>query len=96
MSATVAQIVGVDISKDSLDVHLHPEGTARRFTNNPRGVTALIVWLGERRIERGVFEPTGAYHHSFERRLGQTDMPLVKVNPLQARTVSWLKIAPRH
>jgi transposase len=36
-------------------------------------------------VDRVVFEPTGAYHHALERRLGQTDMKLVKVNPLQAR-----------
>jgi transposase len=85
MPATVAQSAGVDISKGMLDVHLHPEGTARRVTNNAQGFTTLIAGLGERRIERVVFEPTGAYHHNFERRLGQTDMPLLKVNPLQAR-----------
>jgi hypothetical protein len=45
----------------------------KRFTNNAQGFTTLIAWLGERRIERVVFEPTGAYHHNFERRLGHPD-----------------------
>ena len=37
MDLTIAQTVGVDISKDMLDVHLHPDNMARRFTNNSKG-----------------------------------------------------------
>ena len=86
MDLTIAQTVGVDISKDMLDVHLHPDNMARRFTNNSKGFTALIDWLAQQnRAQRIIFEPTGAYHHAFERRLGQNGMPMIKVNPLQAR-----------
>ena len=42
MSDTVAQSVGVDISKDMLDVHLHPAGAARRFGNTRAGRSGLI------------------------------------------------------
>lgn len=85
MSPTIAQTVGVDISKDTLDVHRHPDGTARRFLNNAKGFAALIQWLQNTAVTRVVFEPTGAYHHAFERSLGAAGLPLVKVNPLQAR-----------
>lgn len=86
MDLTIAQTVGVDISKDMLDVHLHPDNLARRFTNSSKGFTALIDWLAQQgRAQRIIFEPTGAYHHAFERRLGQTGLPMIKVNPLQAR-----------
>jgi transposase len=85
MTPTIAQTVGVDISKDMLDVHLHPDAAARQFANTPKGFAALLAWLAERQISRIVFEPTGAYHHAFERRLGEAGLPLVKVNPLQAR-----------
>jgi transposase len=36
-------------------------------------------------VARVAFEPTGAYHHAFERRLAEAGLPLVKVNPRQAR-----------
>lgn len=86
MDFTVTQTVGVDISKDMLDVHLYPDNLAHRFTNNSKGFTAMIDWLAQqRRAQRIIFEPTGAYHHAFERRLGQTGLPMIKVNPLQAR-----------
>jgi len=85
MTDTITQNVGVDISKATLDVHLHPAGNARQFANDAKGIKALLGWLGEYDIARIVFEPTGPYHHRFERRLGEAGLPLAKVNPLQAR-----------
>ncbi len=81
----IAQSVGVDISKDTLDVHLHPARTARRFANTPKGWRALIEWLTKVTVTRLAFEPTGAYHHGFERQLAEAGLPLCKVNPRQAR-----------
>ena len=85
MTATLAQTVGVDISKLTLDVYLHPQATARQFPNTAVGITALLGWLGQTTLHRVVFEPTGAYHRSLERQLGDAGVPMVKVNPLQAR-----------
>jgi transposase len=85
MPGTIAQSVGVDIAKATLDVHLHPAGKARRFANDTCGCAALIVWLKDFAIARVAFEPTGAYHHAFERRLAEAGLPLVKVNPRRAR-----------
>jgi transposase len=85
MSDTIAQSVGVDISKDTLDVHLHPASNARRFANTRKGRSGLIAWLAEFTITRIVFEPTGPYHHGFERQLAEAGQPLAKVNPRQAR-----------
>ncbi len=85
MLATIAQTVGVDISKATLDVYLHPQAVARQFPNTPAGITALLAWLAQGGVHRVVFEPTGAYHHHLERQLGTAGVPMVKVNPLQAR-----------
>jgi transposase len=85
MPNTIAQSVGVDIAKDTLDAHLHPAGRSRRFANDAKGCAALIAWLEGLVIARVAFEPTGAYHHAFERRLAEAGLPLVKVNPRQAR-----------
>lgn len=85
MAGTIAQSVGVDIAKDTLEVHLHPAGRVRRFANEAKGWAAVIAWLGDFAIARVAFEPTGAYHHAFERRLAEAGLPLVKVNPRQAR-----------
>jgi transposase len=85
MQITLSQTVGVDISKESLDIHLHPEGASARFGNDRKGFTALIKWLGQRSIACIVFEPTGPYHRSFETHFLEAGFTLAKVNPRQAR-----------
>jgi transposase len=85
MPEIIAQSVGVDISKDTLDAHLHPAGRARRFSNSPKGVRDLFAWIGDDPVARVVYEPTGPYHHRFERLGAQAGLPLCKVNPRQAR-----------
>lgn len=76
--------IGIDISKDHLDVHRHITGAAARFTNDPAGFKALKVWIGATQPHLLVYEATGPYHGRFERALAGK-LPLVKVNPLQAR-----------
>ena len=85
MTAITAQAVGIDISKHTLDVYLHPQASARQFPNTAAGISDLLSWLGQAPVHRVVFEPTGAYHHRLERQLGHAGLSMVKVNPLQAR-----------
>jgi len=77
--------IGIDISKDYLDVHRLADGTCRRFGNDKTGCKALIKWLSASPVARVVYEPTGPYHRSVERALGDAGLPLAKVNPRQAR-----------
>ncbi len=77
--------IGVDISKDTLDVYRHPENEHQQFANDARGFRALIKWLGETPVSRIVFEATGPYHRAFEQALGRAEQPMAKVNPLHAR-----------
>ena len=76
--------IGVDISKDHLEAHRLSDGAAARFPNTSAGFRALAAWLSTEGVERVVYEPTGPYHAAFERALAGR-LPLVKVNPLQAR-----------
>lgn len=90
MSKTVAAnppgvTVGIDISKQSLEVHVHPDRTSRQFTNDLNGIVQLISWLRTVHPVRVVFEATGAYHRMLEMELGNAGLPAVKLNPLQAR-----------
>ena len=76
--------IGVDISKSHLDAFRLGDSAAQRFENSAAGFRALSKWLGKTPVARVVFEPTGPYHKAFEAALGER-IPLVKVNPLQAR-----------
>ena len=81
----IPSTIGVDISKDFLDVHRLPDDKARRFDNSKAGHKALIRWLSEMPVARIVYEPTGPYHRAFEQALAKAGMPLAKVNARQAR-----------
>ena len=85
MRSTVAQSIGVDISKDALDVAIHPGGESFRITNNLEGHRALIKRLKGFDLARIVFEATGAYHRLFQQAMVEVGLPWVKVNPCQAR-----------
>ena len=76
--------IGVDISKSHLDAFDAERAAAKRFENSTSGFRAFEKWLGKLEIARVVYEPTGPYHRNFEERFCDK-LPLVKVNPLQAR-----------
>ena len=75
-------ILGVDISKANMDVHLIPTGETQQFANSTVGFRRLIAWLRERPVSRVVCEPTGPWHRNFEQALGKAGLPLSRVNPL--------------
>ena len=76
--------IGIDISKSRLDAHRLSSGEHRRFPNSSEGLRALRRWVGLTSPGRVVYEPTGPFHRHFEVAL-EGRLPLVKVNPLQAR-----------
>src|SRR4051794_6212048 len=85
MTASIAPVAGIDISKDHLDAATHPGGETRRFTNDRTGHTALLRWLERNDVQQVVFEATGPYHRTLERRLAVAGRPFAKINPRQAR-----------
>ena len=54
-------IIGVDVSKDHLDVHVRPVSARQRFANTPAGIAELLAWVRPHAAERIVFESTGPY-----------------------------------
>jgi len=71
--------IGVDISKDRLDIHRLPDGQSRSFTNDKAGHKAPIAFIGKSG-GRAVFEPTGPYRRTFEAALAKKGLAFVKVN----------------
>ena len=77
-------IIGIDISKDRLDVHRTADGAQAGFANDTHGLAQLLRWLGPTPV-RVVFEATGRYHRMLERQLDAAGHEPVKVNPRQAK-----------
>lgn len=79
-------ITGIDVSKDTLDVHRLADGSNRQFPNGTSGHTKLLKWIETLpSLPLVICEATGASHRQLEQRLGATSVPFVKVNPKQAR-----------
>lgn len=79
-----SHIIGIDISKETLDAHRLPNGANARFPNDTSGHAALVRWISQADA-RIVYEPTGPYHRALEGALARAGLGLCKVNPRQAR-----------
>jgi transposase len=86
-NSATAVYAGIDVSKDWLDVHLHPGGQSWRVENSQVGLRRLRRHLDEQglRPERVVLEATGKYHRLAFRTLSAWGHGVVVVNPLRAR-----------
>lgn len=78
-------VVGIDVSKASLDVAFGTESLVQRFTNDPKGHRALTRKLTRRKASRIVMESTGGYELGLLRHLNQQRLPAIRVNPRQVR-----------
>jgi len=77
--------VGIDISKNSLDVHVLPEDTSCSFANEPQKVKALIRKLKKLKPTLIVMEATGGYEISLAIQLSGAKLNTAVVNPRQVR-----------
>jgi transposase len=77
--------VGVDVSKDSLDVAIGSEKNIITFNNDQKGVDALAKKLSQINTGLTVFESTGGYEFLAASSLAESGLPVVIVNPRQVR-----------
>ncbi len=77
--------VGIDISKDRLDVHLRPLGIGFSVSNEAAGHAALIARLRPLRTKRIVLEATGGYERALWLALSEAGLVAAVVNPRQVR-----------
>lgn len=79
----ISSILGIDVSKDKLDCHLHLQGKALdEVTNDEKGYRKLSAWLKRCRVETErllvVMEYTGIYTYGIERYLHKQGIGFVK------------------
>ena len=77
--------VGIDVSKSWLDVHVHGLGHSARFGNTPVGYARLLAWLSPHALRLVVLEATGGYEQAALDALHAAGLPMVRLNPRQAR-----------
>ena len=77
--------VGIDVSKDRLDVHIQPSGEAFNVVHDDPGVTALVNRLGEIAPRLVVLEATGGLQVRTAAALAAAGVAVAVVNPRQVR-----------
>jgi len=77
--------VGIDVSKDRLDVHVRPSGEAFVVTRDSEGIEQLVALLVERRPLLVVLKATGGFETVVAAAIGAAGLPLAVVNPRQIR-----------
>jgi transposase len=77
--------VGIDVSKDRLDVHLRPCGESFAVARDGEALAALVERLRALAPALVVMEATGGYETVVASALGAAHLPLAVVNPRQIR-----------
>jgi transposase len=77
--------VGIDVSKDRLDVHLGPSKEVFDFARSPEGLERLVERLRTHRPALIVLEATGGFEITVAAALAAAGLPLAVVNPRQIR-----------
>jgi transposase len=80
-----AIVVGIDVSKDRLDVAVRPSGEAFSVTRDAAGIGALIARLAPLAPASIALEATGGYESVVSASLAAAGLPVVVVNPAQVR-----------
>jgi len=80
-----ARYVGIDVSKDRLDVHVRPSGDAFAVARDGEGLAALVARLQPLAPHLVAVEATGGFEMTVAAALGAAALPLAVVNPAQVR-----------
>jgi len=81
-----ATVVGIDVSKDRLDVHLHPSAESFAVARNAEGLDALIARLSPLGVAAVAVEATGGFETVVAASLSAASLPVIVVNPAQVRS----------
>jgi transposase len=80
-----AVYVGIDVSKDRLDVHVRPSGQAFAVARDGEGLAGLAEQLTELGTTMVALEATGGFETVAAGALAAAGLPVVVVNPAQVR-----------
>jgi transposase len=81
-----AVVVGIDVSKDFLDVSWRPDGGSLRVSRDEHGLAQLIETLRPLAPVLVAMEATGGLETIAAASLGAAGLPVVVVNPAQVRS----------
>jgi transposase len=85
MTITSAEYVGIDVSKDKLDVAILGQKTVRYAANTKRGIVGLAKQMQNLTLKLIVVEATGGYEEALVLGLFEAGLPVALVSPQRVR-----------
>ena len=85
MKDTAEVFVGIDVSKDWLDIAILPSGESKKIPYDRRHVGKLVTRMTVLRPIRIVLEATGGYEVMVAAGLSEAGLPVCVINPRQGR-----------
>jgi transposase len=79
------RFVGIDVSKDHLDVHIRPDAITFRCQTEQAGLASIVARLLDVQPQLVILEATGGYEAPLVAALAAAGLPVVVVNPRQVR-----------
>ena len=79
-------VVGIDVSKDKLDIAVRPSGAVFRASRDAAGLDAVIARLAPLAPAAVAVEATGGFETVVAASLAAARLPVVVVNPAQVRS----------
>src|SRR5688572_33169486 len=77
--------VGIDVSKDRLDVAILGQKQEKQVCNSQAGIKELVQWMQELQPELIVVEATGGYQRAVVEALFHAGLCVAVVNPARVR-----------
>lgn len=77
--------IGIDVSKDKLDVAVRPTGEFMSFSNNEDGISCAVDFVKPLFPHLVILEATGGLETSAVAMLAEKGLPVVVINPRQIR-----------
>jgi transposase len=85
MNKQTISSLGIDISKNFLDIYCLTNNYSARYENTPEGLEGLWLWLQSNPVEFIVFEPSGGYEKSLRVFLTNHQIGFSMINATLAR-----------
>lgn len=85
MGELVDSYIGIDISKESFDVHALSSGQDRHFQYNDKGMAECAEWLLAEKASLVVMESTGGYEKRLAAALAAQGLAISVINPRRIR-----------